>query len=84
MAAKPPLSLTGVGLLIFRILDGGVVNSDMFFTLHRQRAAIARQVDGIAPAACRFAADGAIATHERIGLVTIDPKVDSTTVAGTF
>ena len=50
-------------------LDKRAIDADMLFTSYLKRFVIAAKVDGVATTACRFAANGAVTTVERIRVV---------------
>jgi len=79
-AARPEPALGRAGLPVHL----GVEDGDGAAALDLQRAGLGAQVDGIAAAAGRLAADRAIAAHVRVRRVRIDREPDGTTMARAF
>lgn len=57
MVAEAPLTLALVWLWVFRVLNSGAVDSDVFLALNLQSRVVASDIYGVATSPCRFAAN---------------------------
>src|SRR5205823_14502972 len=68
----------------FSLGDHRSINAYVFLALDLERLGLAHDVDGVTAAACRLAADRAVAAHVRIRCGRPDGELDRPAMAGTF
>src|SRR5690606_2300517 len=82
--AEIPLARAGLAVAAVLVADLGTVDADGAPALHLQAARQRAEIDGIAAAARRLAADAAVAELVGNGRVAVDGECDRSAAAGSF